>query len=1460
MQNKSVATSFQSDSSFNINISQKIDVYKISELNKQARLLADQETSNNIKLSSEESSIAYRNNMKKRRELIEDLPFLKLEEIEISMPRQSEISPQDSNGKSMIKNLLITKKTTAYKEGPQAEGTIFSPYLGTLNSGTSCASCQSPDCVGHHGRIIFPVKIPYHNQVGVLINICTSLCMECDTTILSESQVADLGISPSTSRITRLEMIAEASRKNICTNIVAARKGKCGSRKTYDREESKRTGFLHFTIPEAGAKKSSSMYTGDEIDEHFRNLSISAVKLLGFDHVEDLCAYLCVGVIVPPIQDRPYIESFDKFKNKDNDALATLVSCNEILKEEIAKQLARNKTMVNRNGTKEFKSEQDIRKEKRDLAENSDNATNQSSREIAHIKDEINKAQLRLRNDPEIMQAEEIILGSEARLASGRNIEQVRRDLEWATGILNSSDIRKGIKELQDRVLLVEAEYNKKSSFIKKQMEDISEKESSRVEQTKLGPIGADINRLVIDLYTAHTEYITIILKKPTGKYEAFRRQGLGKHAYYVGRGVASPGADVEPGEAQIPEYLVESLGVLEDINSLNIAEFQLMMIPGRRKITHIHRNGHDIQVTDLAVQQGEIRLIVGDQIVRHLADGDPVVVIRNPVIHIHNMYGFYAKIVPGALSIRVHMMWTTGYNLDFDGDELGLFVPQGEARAEVMSTMYAPLNVISSRSSKPIAGVVYNAISAWYLATKKKVLISQYTWDNVRLKLSSTNQLDTFHQRLMRRNIVTRTGHDLFSMLLPEDFNYPATGFPTVKGVVIESGILISGTLTSAHLSPGEPRTIIQAIYHTYGIERTEKFLGDIYIAAYAFLEEYGQTVSAEDCAYGTQVIAKLPKLAIMKNIKKRIEKETSVNLTYQEYVDLIVSFGQDLDVAREAAQYISIENDIQALGPIRALYSNEFNEEYIKIVQRYKSISREDASAYVSSIVVGPASEVEGKKKLARAEKQIQMLGEVPTDPIRRRTYEVLLVEIINGIGDVGVQAAKTVRKYVDNNLLDMASDFGAGAKGNPSNIAMMGGFVGQQQIKGSARLMPAITNNTRCITSIRPGDIELQAGGYIDNSYFEGLSPQNVFLGAVGQRESMADTVTKTATAGMFNRYACKAMENLICINGAVRNQDGQLFQYNYGEDGLFPDKMLYVDDAITFVDIAAVCDRLNYEAGWEKVTVMSEGDDVSKVINKPSELEDDLNNKMQINCNLSIELCQIVQQYTDLSLVEQKEKELDSINQELEDIVEVETSTYIAVNELRIKYLEAMERVRAVNRKRDIGNPEWEMLKEKTIEEYAQISAEYKILNDSANTNKKEERNALRYKIEQISIEIKRIKSEGVTRASIASNYVKAKQDYDQQKVILDAVQREYNEAVMERKNSLDNLIVIPRSIVREGLEYNKSTDVPYKSGISSLRRPWFLNAYKIEGEFGVPYRTLPIDMFEMLSSEIGSITL
>ncbi len=167
----------------------------------------------------------------------------------------------------------------------------------------------------------------------------------------------------------------------------------------------------------------------------------------------------------------------------------------------------------------------------------------------------------------------------------------------------------------------------------------------------------------------------------------------------------------------------------------------------------------------------------------------------------------------------------------------------------------------------------------------------------------------------------------------------------------------------------------------------------------------------------------------------------------------------------------------------------------------------------------------------------------GKTNQEEFESRTFAALNKAIAEA-GKIGEGSLAT-----ENRLIAMVK---AGSKGGPINIAQMLACVGQQAPEGR-RIPYGFTDRT--LPHYKMYDDGAEARGFVESSFIRGLTPQEFFFHAMSGREGLIDTAVKTSETGYTQRQLIKAMEDLmIHHDGTVRDANGSIVQFHYGEDGI------------------------------------------------------------------------------------------------------------------------------------------------------------------------------------------------------------------------------------------------------------------------------------------------------------------
>ncbi|CAK4585479.1 unnamed protein product [Aphanomyces euteiches] len=162
--------------------------------------------------------------------------------------------------------------------------------------------------------------------------------------------------------------------------------------------------------------------------------------------------------------------------------------------------------------------------------------------------------------------------------------------------------------------------------------------------------------------------------------------------------------------------------------------------------------------------------------------------------------------------------------------------------------------------------------------------------------------------------------------------------------------------------------------------------------------------------------------------------------------------------------------------------------------------------------------------------------------------QTFEQFVNKVLNSARD---QSGREAQGNLDetNNIKATVT---SGSKGSYLNISQIIACVGQQNVEGK-RIPYGFHHRT--LPHYGKDDLGPESRGFVENSYMKGLTPQEFFFHAMGGREGLIDTAVKTAETGYIQRRLVKAMESVMArYDGTVRDSNGEIIQFLYGEDGM------------------------------------------------------------------------------------------------------------------------------------------------------------------------------------------------------------------------------------------------------------------------------------------------------------------
>jgi len=157
---------------------------------------------------------------------------------------------------------------------------------------------------------------------------------------------------------------------------------------------------------------------------------------------------------------------------------------------------------------------------------------------------------------------------------------------------------------------------------------------------------------------------------------------------------------------------------------------------------------------------------------------------------------------------------------------------------------------------------------------------------------------------------------------------------------------------------------------------------------------------------------------------------------------------------------------------------------------------------------------------------------------------------IQVLSTLNKVTTDTGKVALKHLNssNRMMNMVI---SGSKGSDINMGQMIACVGQQAVDGK-RIPYGFTDRT--LPHFHKYDDGASARGFVESSFMKGLNPTEFYFHAMGGREGLIDTAVKTSETGYIQRKLIKGMEDArIAADHTVRNANGVILQFMYGEDG-------------------------------------------------------------------------------------------------------------------------------------------------------------------------------------------------------------------------------------------------------------------------------------------------------------------
>ena len=286
------------------------------------------------------------------------------------------------------------------------------------------------------------------------------------------------------------------------------------------------------------------------------------------------------------------------------------------------------------------------------------------------------------------------------------------------------------------------------------------------------------------------------------GKQGRFRQNLLGKRVDYSARSVIVVGPELNMHECGLPKYMAAELYKPFIIRKL-IERGIVKTVKSAKKIV----DRKDPVIWD---------------ILENVMKGHPVLLNRAPTLHRLGIQAFQPRMIEGK-AIQLHPLACTAFNADFDGDQMAVHLPLGNAAImEAQLLMLGSQNILNPANGAPITVPSQDMVLGLYYITKEKPGAK-----GTGMRFYGPEEvIIAYDEKVIEM-------HALVEVRLPVDKQDPSKGTQMVKTtagrIIVNQYVPDEVPYVNKVLGKKALRSIITEVIKNTGVTRTAKFLDDI-------------------------------------------------------------------------------------------------------------------------------------------------------------------------------------------------------------------------------------------------------------------------------------------------------------------------------------------------------------------------------------------------------------------------------------------------------------------------------------------------------------------------------------------------------------------------------------------------------------------------------------------------------
>ncbi len=535
------------------------------------------------------------------------------------------------------------------------------------------------------------------------------------------------------------------------------------------------------------------------------------------------------------------------------------------------------------------------------------------------------------------------------------------------------------------------------------------------------------------------------------GKQGRFRQNLLGKRVDYSGRSVIAVGPDLKMYQCGLPREMAIQLFRPFIAHELMSGE-----------------NGVSHKTADMMIDRYDPK--VNDVIERIISDHH-VLLNRAPTLHRLGIQAFQPVLVEGR-AIRLHPLVCTGFNADFDGDQMAVHIPLSDkAQKEASELMIANHNILGPKDGKPICIPTQDMVLGNYYLTME---VTQDDFDVAIKEFRSFGD----EERAEKLEQFKQLEGKLFGSVKDVKLAFETGQIHLHNRIIIKGCNLGKTSLTKDQMNSYLITTVGKIIFNS------------VFPEDFPFINDAKRITKDEN----SNVKVNLDEYFVRFGEKEKLDTPIKTVTNIKEYIKTLPT--------RDPVGKSS-------LGPIiNEIFLRYGDDKTSKVLDDIKDQGFEYSTLAGFTVSIHDMPVLEGKEKLLQeGDKKVEMINNLYLDG----EYSD------KGRYNAVIEVWENIKKTVEKNLKQLL----AVEKRNP--VFMMA----NSGARGSIGNFVSLLGIRGLMVNPKGETIEIP----IRSNFREGADVSEFFIASHGARKGGTDTALKTADSGYLTRRLIDVSHNVI-----------------------------------------------------------------------------------------------------------------------------------------------------------------------------------------------------------------------------------------------------------------------------------------------------------------------------------------